>query len=419
MDPSQLDLFQRLGLALAVGLLIGTERGWHEREAAEGFRVAGLRTFSLIGLSGGVWALLAETLGEILLGIAFLGFAAVILVSRLRAGRAQDDYGATTVIAALLTFGLGALAARGEMALAAAGAVMAALLLSIKPIVHDWLTRITQEELFAALKLLVMSLVLLPVLPDKGYGPWQALNPHELWLMVVLIAGISFVGYAAVRIAGARRGILFAAVAGGLVSSTAVAVSYAELSRDNPERVRLLAGGIGLAATTMFPRTLLVALAIEPGLWTALLVPLGVATLVGYAASAWLLTRGAASEEIDRFKLRNPLDLGTALKFGGFLAIIVLLSRGAIDWLGELGVYLLSLMSGLADVDAINLSLSRLAGESLAIEVASGGILLAVASNTAVKAAIVAAIGAPGMRLPMALIFGVALLAGVAAFLLT
>lgn len=416
MDPSDLDLFLRLGLALAIGLLIGTERGWHERTAKEGIRVAGLRTFALVGLTGGVWALLAEALGEILLGAAFLGVTAVVLIARLRAVKAQDDYGATTVIAALLTFGLGALAARGEMALAAAGAVMTALLLGIKPIVHDWLTRITQEELFAALKLLVMSLVLLPVLPNRGYGPWQALNPYELWLMVVLIAGISFVGYAAVRIAGARRGIPVAAMAGGLVSSTAVAVSYAELSRDNPGRGRLLAGGIGLAATTMFPRTLLVALAIEPELWRALLAPLLAATLAGYGASAWLLTRQGPSEERHRFRLSNPLELGTALKFGVFLAVIVLLARGAIDWLGALGVYLLALLSGLADVDAINLSLSRMAGDALTVEVAAGGILVAVASNTAVKAGIVAVTGAASLRKPAALVFGAPLLLGALAY---
>ena len=417
MDPLQLDLFQRLGLALAIGLLIGTERGWHERETEEGFRVAGLRTFALIGLSGGIWALLAEALGELLLAAAFLGFVAVLLLIRLRSVRARSDYGATTVIAALLTFGLGALAARGEMALAAAGAVITALLLGIKPMVHDWLTRISQEELLAALKLLVMSVVLLPVLPDRGYGPWGALNPYELWLMVVLIAGISFVGYAAVRIAGARRGIVVAALAGGLVSSTAVAVSYAELSRENPERARLLAGGIGLAAATMFPRSLLVALAIEPGLWPALAGPLIAATLAGYAASAWLLTRGVKGETAEPFRLSNPLELGTALKFGAFLAVIVLLSRGAIDWLGETGVYLLALISGLADVDAINLSLSRMAGESLPLAVAASGLLLAVVSNTLVKGAVVAVIGHRALRLPILLVLGAALLSGALAHL--
>ena len=419
MDTSQLELFQRLGLALALGLLIGAERGWKARDAEEGSRVAGLRTFALIGLSGGVWALLAQLLGEVLLGIAFLGFTAVILLSRLRVGAEQKDYGATTVIAALLTFGLGALAARGEMALAAAGAVVTALLLSVKPIVHDWLTRISYDELLAALKLLVMSLVLLPVLPNQGYGPWQAINPYEFWLMVVLIAGISFVGYAAVRIGGARRGILIAALAGGLVSSTAVTISYAGLSRTNPERAKLLAGGIGLACTTMYPRAFLVAVAIEPRLWPLLLAPLAAATLVGYATSAWLLARSAVSQESQGFNLRNPLELENALKFGLLLALVMLLTRAMQEWLGEVGIYILAAISGLADVDAINLSLSRMAGDSLATEVAAVGLLLAVASNTLVKAAIAIASGTRSLRAPSLLIFGSSALAGLVAFLAT
>ena len=418
MEAIDLELTKRLALALAIGVLIGAERGWHGRELEEGRRVIGLRTLALVGLSGGVWASLAELLGELLLGVAFLGIAGVLLATRLRAVADRPDYGATTLVAALLTFALGALAVRGDMALAAAGAVITALLLGIKPIVHHWLTRITYDELLAVLKLLVMSVVLLPVLPDRGFGPWSALNPYELWLMVVLIAGISFVGYAAVRIAGPRAGIPLAAFAGGLLSSTAVTVSYARLARHNPERGALLAGGIALAATTMFPRTLAVAVAIDAALWPLLGPPLLAAGLVGYLAAAVLLWRAPKSEPAGEFRLSNPFELGPALKFGALLTGIMLLTRAATEWLGDAGVYLLALVSGLADVDAINLSLSRMAGESLALELAAAGILLAAVSNTAVKAALAGLGGGVRLLLPVGFAFGAALGAGAVAHIL-
>ena len=147
-----------------------------------------------------MWAALAAFLGELLLAAAFVSFTLVILVTRIRATGQTQDYGATTVIAGMLTFALGAIAVQGEIAIAAAGGVITATLLGIKPQLHKLMSRISQEELFSVLKLLVMSVVLLPVLPNRGYGPWEVFNPYELWLMVVLIAGVSFLGYAAVRL---------------------------------------------------------------------------------------------------------------------------------------------------------------------------------------------------------------------------
>ena len=194
------ELSQRMAVALAIGVLIGLERGWHGRDEAEGQRVAGMRTFALIGLLGAGSSLLALQLGEIFLGFAFASVAAVMTLFRLRAAAETKDYGATTIIAGLLTFALGALAMRGELGLAASVGVVAALLLGVKPGLHRLLLKIDYEELLAVLKLLAMSVVLLPVLPNRGYGPWQMLNTYEVWLMVVLICSISFVGYLGIRI---------------------------------------------------------------------------------------------------------------------------------------------------------------------------------------------------------------------------
>ncbi len=418
LSASELELFHGLGVALALGLLIGIERGWHERTLREGSRVAGIRTFGVIGLLGGGWALLAEIVGEVVLGIAFLAFAGVMIVARLQVVRQTKDYGSTTVVAAMLTFVLGALAARGQIQLAVAAAVLTALLLGIKPILHGWVAKISFEELLAVLKLLVMTAVLLPVLPDRGFGPWQALNPQEMWLMVILIAGISFLGYVGVRLIGESRGLLLTALAGGLVSSTAVTVTYARFARSNPDRGPILAAGIALAAATMFPRTLAVAVVIEPRLLALLAWPLGLASIGGFLAVGVLWLRQRESTAGAGLRLDNPFEFSMALKFGLLLSAIMLLVRAAEDWAGESGILALSLLSGVADVDAINLSLSRLSGQTIALSTAALGIVLACISNTLVKAGIAIVSGGRALALPVALALGSSLVGGVVGLVL-
>jgi len=382
------DTFIRLAVALAIGILVGLERGWHERAEPEGRRVAGIRTFGLIGLLGGVWALLAEALGEVVMGLAFIALAAALIVARFRLARDTKDYGITTTTAALLTFGLGAIALRGELAIAASVAVITALLLSSKATLHGFLKRIDYQELLAVLKLLTMSVVLLPVLPDRGFGPWEALNPYELWLMVVLISGISFAGYVAVRAMGERRGILVAALAGGLVSSTAVTISLSRMGAQNPERARLLSGGIVLASSMMFARTILVASVIQSDMLRVLAVPLGGAFAMGTVAGIILLRKSEATSDGHMLQLRNPFEFGMALKFGVLLAVIMVLSEGLLQLLGHPGIYALASVSGLADVDAVTLAVSRMTEREISHLVAAVAILLASLSNSLVKGGI-------------------------------
>jgi len=183
--------FLRLSVALAIGLLIGVERGWKEREAREGERVAGVRTYGLIGLLGGGMALVAERLGPLPLALAFVALAGVLTAAYAINVERDDDAGITSLVAGLLTFVFGALAALGQVAVAAASAVVTTLLLGFKPVLHRWVSALEGKELRAGLKLLLISVVLLPILPDRGYGPWHALNPYQIWWMVVLIAAIS------------------------------------------------------------------------------------------------------------------------------------------------------------------------------------------------------------------------------------
>ncbi len=398
-----------LGIALALGLLIGIERGWTERSAEEGRRIAGIRTFGLLGLLGGLWALLAEDMGEILLGTSFLALTAILVAGYWRERQVDQDSGITTLVAALVTFALGALAVRGQIHIAISGAVITVALLSLKPILHGWLRRLEPEEFYAAIKLLLISVVLLPVLPNQGYGPWQAINPYQVWWMVVLIAGLSFAGYLAMKLVGTERGILLTGVFGGMVSSTATTLTFSRLARQL-NMGRLLSVGVLVASTTMFPRILIEVSIINPALLPHLALPLGLITLVATVYTAWLWFRVDETRNATTLRLKNPLQLTSALQFGLLLAAIMLLAEAFRTWLGEAGIYLLAAVSGIADVDAITLSLANMARGDLAADVASRAILLAALVNTLVKGVLVFVIAggsmakhfAPGLILMLA-----------------
>lgn len=397
--PDGHEIFLRLAIAFAIGLLIGLERGWHRREAPEGERVAGLRTFGLIGLLGGATLLLAGVLGEAVLAVGFLALAAILLVAyRVRAGRGQD-VGITSIVAALLTFVLGALAVAGYESIAAAAAVVVTLLLNYKSQLHRLISALTAQELGATLQLLLISVVALPLLPNQRYGPWEALNPYAIWWMVVLIATISFVGYFAVRIGGVRRGILFTSLSGGLASSTAITLHLSRMARSNASLAPVLAIGTLVACGTMFPRILLVAAVLNPALLRPLAAPLGLMAACVYLPALLLWYRQRGSEVEVEATLRNPLELRAAISFGVLLAVIMLLGHGLKAWYGETGILALSMASGIADVDAITLSLSRMSLQELGTGVVLTGIVLAAAVNSVTKAVMASAIGGRRMGL--------------------
>lgn len=397
--PDQQQIFYHLGVALAIGLLIGTERGWKDRETDEGGRVAGLRTFGLIGLLGGGTALIARELGVLLLGFAFVALAGVLTAAYVaNLGRRPDDAGITSLIAALLTFIFGALAVLHQVLVAVAAAVVTTLLLDVKPVLHRWIDVIQAKELRAALKLLLISVVVLPVLPNQGYGPWQAINPYEVWWMVVLIAGISFAGYLAVSVGGAHKGTLFTGLFAGLASSTALTWHFARLAKREPKMTPTLAIGILIACGTMLPRMAAIAVLFNWNLLRALLPPALVMTLVIYAVALWQMRRVSARLETAP-PMENPLELKFALTFGVLLAVVLLLTKALDAWLGHAGLLLLAAVSGIANVDAITLSLARASREGDLVVVAVTGLVIAAAANSVVKAAIAALIGGRALGL--------------------
>lgn len=392
---SSLDHFLALAVALSIGLLIGIERGWRERDRSEGRRIAGIRTFGLTGLLGGLWALLGQQLGTVLLGIAFAVLAVLLIVAHLKDVEVDRDVGITTVMAALVTFALGALAVEGYLALSAAGAVVTTALLSLKPVLHSWLKKLQTRELYSGIKLLLISVVVLPVLPDKGFGPWQSLNPYLIWWMVVLIATISFAAYVSMQLVGTKKGILMTGLLGGLASSTATTLHLSRLAKNKPLQ-GIVSGGIIVAATTMFPRVLVEVMIVNHQLLAYLWLPL-LSMTVAAIISIIIIRPWQTPQQLEPVSVSNPMDLWPAIKFGVLLGLIMLLSQALQHFWGDTGIYILAAVSGLADVDAITLSLANMAKNEIHPQIASQAIVLAVIVNTIVKAVLASWICGAGL----------------------
>jgi len=387
---SEQELLTRLGLALAIGLLIGVERGWRERELAEGERTAGLRTFGLIGLLGGVWGALHTVVGPLPFAAAFLAFAGGFTLFKWRESEREGDFGATTLVAALLTFTLGGLAVLGDMTVAAAAAVAMAVLLAAKRWLHRWIETLTWEELRATLILLTMSFIALPVLPNRGFGPYEAINPHTLWLMTIAIAGVSFIGYVAVRVIGTRYGTLVAGVAGGLVSSTAATIDCARKAREQPGTTRIELAGAFAASSIMFLRILVIVALFGPSHLTLLAAPLVAAALVLIGASLAYGARwtGEGGDAGSGGPFRNPFELISVLRFAALLAVILVVSKWLVALFGGRGAVGAAAVAGLADVDAITLSITQVHGAALTGLDAAAAILAAALANSLTKTVI-------------------------------
>lgn len=380
--------FTHIGIAIALGLLVGSERGWHERGLAEGSRVAGIRTFTLVALIGAVVAAGASGLPLfqrwLMSALVFLPVALLLAVGFFQSSRHDGKVSITGEVAAMLTYWLGVLPAFDLALPAAASAVVVALLLHLKETLHRLLTTLDHSELLGTLQFLLASVVLLPLLPNQGFGPWDALNPYQLWWMVVLISGLSLVGYFAMRVTGPRTGVLATSLSGGLVSSTAVTLSLSRLHRDLRD-TPTVAAGILLACATMFVRVLVVIAALRIDLLAALAIPAG-AGLSILLLGAWRQWRQGSGEVAGAGpQVRNPFQLVPALQFAGLLGVVMFAAEALGHWAGQAGLYALSLFTGLADVDAIVLSLAPKAGAELGPGVVVLCIAIAAATNTVMK----------------------------------
>ena len=376
-------------IAVLLGFLVGLER---ERKREDfGSIFAGVRTFPLIGLFGALIGNLSTSAGSPIVVSGFLVLGALLALAYWRQS-AGDKVGGTSEIAALVTFGLGIVAGKGEFAAALAGAVITTGVLSLRQELRLLVGAITREDLFAIVQFAAVSLIILPLVPDRGYGPWAVWNPRTIWLLVVLISGISFVGYVAVKVIGTRRGIGLSSLLGGLASSTAVTLTFSERSRQNPTLGRILAVGAVAASAVAAPRLLILLGVVESSLVVPALVPLGTLFVVTTAIGLVIL-RGGRDPGIEATQLDNPFRLRIALQFGVLFAVVLFVARAAEALLGASGVYLASVLAGITQLDAIALSLAQQVGNGLDHGTATRGLALAVASNAMFKATLAMILG--------------------------
>ena len=383
----------RILVALAIGLIVGMERGWHSRDEKTGLRSAGLRSFGFVSVLGALTALLSTQFGPVFMAVAFLALAGFAVVSYVLTARASGDYGITTELTLLLTFNLGALAMMGWVVEAIAVSVITSLLLGFKQELHRSLEQLDKQELAATLQLLLLAAVVLPLLPNQDVGPWQALNPRSIGILVLLIAGISYIGYFAMSYLGDRVGITISGILGGLASSTALTVAFARLSRSKSALTPLLAAGIALAAGMMVPRLWLELFAVNRLLLPQIVGPTVALALVPLVA-AILISRSVPNRALSStLTLGNPLQLQAVLGYAVMLMVLFVVVGGMNRWLGNAGVYAIAAVSGITDVDAVSLSIARATTYDLNLSVASLGILLAAWSNTVAKVAIATVVG--------------------------
>lgn len=418
-----LDTVRDFATALLIGTLLGIERERHKQRDGD-VSVGGLRTFILFAVLGAIGGWLAKLLDFpwILVAVVLATLVAVVASYVLAARVNPDALGLTTELAAIAICLLGAMVMLGHRAIAVAITIAIAAALAYKQPLHGLVSRLDAEDVYAGVRLLAATFIVLPLLPDRTVDPWDALNPQQLWVLVLLISGLSLVGYVAVRLLGPDRGIPLTGLTGGLVSSTAVTLSFARQSREGAHARSALAFacGILIAWGVMFLRVLVTVLIVNRALLPRLALPFLAMTTVA-AVLAWLLYRRAAAAEgaaKGGIPLANPFSLTSAAKFAAFFAIVLLLVAIAQRHFSLQGIYFVAALAGTTDVDAITLSMTGYArgGE---IQVAVGAIVIAALSNTIVKALMVMVLGAPALRRPILIGAAAIVVAGLAATLLT
>lgn len=383
-----IELFQRLGLALAIGAAVGVERHWREREDRKGARVAGIRTFTMFGMLGGIAGLLEKLAANssafpgVILGVFLLALSAVMIIFGLREAIAEGSFSVTTVIASMLTFSLGALAVLGDVVIASAGGAALVAILAARDFLHGAVRRLKWIELRSAVILLSMTFVLLPVIPDQPIGPFGGVSPKSILVLAILLASISFAGYVAVRLLGPSKGDVLAGAIGGLVSSTATTITFAQrAAAGEPERT-LAAGAISAGVVSILRTSVLVA-SLAASLVPVLLPPLAAAAIVMAVFALVLAWResGSAGESSSP----NPFELWSVLKMALLLVVVAFVTRAASQMFGGTGLLVAVALSGLADVDAATVTVAGMS-DGMAVELASAAVGVALVANLLAKA---------------------------------
>ncbi len=409
--PELVTVFQRFAIALALGLIIGVER---EREKGGG-TFAGIRTFPLIGLVGCVCAMMNDLFVDWMFIAGFLAVSALVFRSYVVIS-STGSRGITTEVAALIVYLLGGMAWWGLGVYAAALAVVSVMLLALKKPLEALAVKIGYADIIAAIQFGLITLIILPVVPDRTFGPLNVINPYNIWLMVVLISALNLIGYALSRMLGPNKGAELAGIVGGLLSSTAVALSFSRQSKISKGITAALAIGIVVASTIMIPRVLFIAYSINAGVAKLMIEPLSVMLIVSLVGCLGLrIIKKQDQDAVDStstVEARNPLELMSAVKFGLFFGVILFVSKLAQIKYGTSGVFVSSALAGLTDVDAVVISLSKLADGTISSKVAALGIVIAMLSNTLVKGGLVLFLGSAALSRRTTFVFVAVLVAG-------
>ncbi|MGH8608344.1 MAG: MgtC/SapB family protein [Gammaproteobacteria bacterium] len=397
-----------LSLALGLGLLIGLQR---ERA---GSTVGGIRTFPLIALLGVMCGLLASVWSDLIVVTGFIGVTSMAVLANLtKYKEGTETTGQTTEVAALLTYALGAYLATKNYPVAIVVGGITAVLLHAKEPMHQFAGGLSERDVQAVIRFVIISLIILPVLPDEAFGPHLVLNPREIWWMVVLIVGIGLAGYVSYKLFGGGAGVVLAGTFGGLISSTATTVAYARRVKDNPEAASLAAVIIVIASTVAAARVIVEVAAVAPSILGAVAPPLVawclLMVMISVVMLPWAKTRGDNIPQQE-----NPAELKSALIFGAIYALIIFATAAAKDYFGDQALYGIALVSGFVDVDAITLSTARLgAAQRVDVTAAWQVILIASLVNLAFKAGVALTLGSAKLFLRVASAFGVAMAGGV------
>lgn len=395
----------RLGIALCLGLLVGLQR------QRVNHPLAGLRTFGMIAVFGGVCALLGQTLGPWLVPAGLIASVACMLVGVWRIGAQADGPQLTTVFAALIMYGVGAMSVLGDPVLCAVVTGALTVLLHAKDRLHHLVAGLGREDITAVMQFTLITLVILPILPDRTFGPYQVFNPREAWLLVVLIVTIGLGGYVAYKLLGSRAGTLLGAILGGLISSTATTVSYARRTAAG-QGVGLAAMAIMLASAISAIRVIGIIVVVAPAqaavFWPPLAILAGL--MLVQAAGLWFTAR---DEHAGATEHKNPAQLGTAVVFAGLYGVVLIAVAWARDTLGPNAIYGVAAASGATDMDAIALSTARLVEKAqLDPQVAWRAVVIGLLANAVFKAGAAAVLGSRRLAVLVGVMFGVVVVAG-------
>lgn len=379
-------------ISLAIGLLIGLER---ERNPSA---KAGLRTFSLVALAGTLGAMLSEQTGAPwILGAGLLIMGGMMVAANVAAnaqGQKDEDPGTTTVAAVVVCYALGAMVWYGQVHVAVTLAILSTVLLYFKAELKGVSQNLTRRDLLSILQFAVLSLVVLPILPNENFGPYNAINPYQVWWMVVLISGLSLAGYAALRIAGPRQGALLTGTFGGVASSTATTLAFSRHAKAEERLTAMSAVVILTANWVVLIRLAVLTVVVAPSLLPDMAVMLAGGLICGgiVLALRWHVLQGNAATPV--LELGNPTEIRMALSFGALYAAVLFASAWLTDWAGQAGAYGMALVSGSTDIDAITLSTLRLLRlDTLSRHEALTAILIALLANIAFKSGITLVLG--------------------------